>query len=308
MCLIRCGVVKTVPIEGVGNFCAKHAERYWKQFFKEKGCKKGCTSKEQHNKCPQYECSWYKCKKLVNNTYWTSDGNSFWVNPDTSWSAFDKYCDSEDNLVQGMWAGDPKRKKYSIWNDDDYREWKNEPEQKPWLDRNIIVSYYCEKHYIEVKRFSCGCKDLVEHWNNPVKKCKDDQEKHIFKYVNNKENIYEMSKAKLKHAIEKDIAIMNGLLPIENPNVSEDDSDSWDEDVYSEVLEEIKKVKAVLESKWGLNEKLQEWNNRLSIQEQIEDDENTDPFDDENCSECGEKLETKKEKEEGIHKGCEEED
>ncbi|CAG8448370.1 19221_t:CDS:2 [Racocetra fulgida] len=72
-------------------------------------------------------------------------------------------------------------------------------------------------------------------------------------YTNNK-SVKEMTTRQLKTAIQKDIEELKEILPLE-PNP----------DACGGLLEEIDKIKTVIESQNGLNDKLEEWTNTIRL-------------------------------------------
>ena len=80
-------------------------------------------------------------------------------------------------------------------------------------------------------------------------------------YTNNPD-ISTLSKSKLKNRIEKDLELIAELKEtVESAYLpNSDDTETWDSDSTSELLEAIEKIKTILETENGLQDKLEQWN------------------------------------------------
>ena len=80
-------------------------------------------------------------------------------------------------------------------------------------------------------------------------------------YTNNPD-ISTLSKSKLKSCIEKDLELIAELKEtVESAYLpNSDDTETWDPDSTSELLEAIEKIKTILETENGLQDKLEQWN------------------------------------------------
>lgn len=172
-----------------------------------------------------------------------------WKDSDTSWSAYEKFCDSAENRVEGLWG---KSKEYDWSNVEEYYRWKKEQGQY----QDFHFTHYCKPCYNKIT--------APPKWD--LTKLKKES---VWKYTNN-QPLIDMTKAKLKKRIVKDIDLLNEILPIEIGVLDSEDINTWDEDACGDLISDIDKVKEIVESENGLNAKLLEWQ---CYQENCEDEE-----------------------------------
>jgi len=282
---------------------------------------------------PENQCQWesdnkvWVCKSYGNKEITETWRERVWVKADTSWETFEEFVKSKDNVkfpyvdengeYSYKWDSLPENKKKFYFNKEifeydneieDYHKWKEQ--QKDWLDLRIhsTTTKYCRWHYANVK-WGCnrGCETQSQHddWKSECSKAKRALEEAMkWKYTNNQIDPKTMNKNKLRKAISKDIWLLKEQLPLDI-DISENNEDTWDEDATGELMERIEKVKQIVESINGLNDKLAEWQTRIENEENANFyDEEVDPFDEEKCQECEKRLRTKKEKDEGLCKEC----
>ncbi|KLL05445.1 MAG: hypothetical protein MRERV_1c140 [Mycoplasmataceae bacterium RV_VA103A] len=185
------------------------------------------------------KCSFENCQQEANPKNVKSE--IVWKESDTSWKAFETYCKSSENSEN-----------YKDYSSEDYYDWKKS--QKGYQD--FSFSYYCD-----------GCwKQLFIIDPDTFLKSKPSWE-----YTNNK-SVKDMTTKQLKKAIQKDLEELKEILPLE-PSLlpDEDDSETWDPDACGGLLEEIDKIKTVIESQNGLNDKLEEWSYRQDKEEENND-------------------------------------
>ncbi|CFW93080.1 protein of unknown function [endosymbiont DhMRE of Dentiscutata heterogama] len=215
--------------------------------------------------CSFEKCLYPNCQKQTQPAKIDKKERQFYIEPDTSRSAFEKYCQSEEN------QGDKKfGQGYSVWKEDDYYKWKEQ--QQGYFEKGIetiTTEYdYCKWHQ---KIMEC-CKNAELHASKKcpwylrqkemakIAKQKLKKAKELAEI--SKISIKEMTNTQLKKTIEADIEKLKALLPIDCAVLDENDPDTWDKNACDEMLENIEKVKEIVESQNGLNDKLEEWSYR----------------------------------------------
>lgn len=136
-----------------------------------------------------------------------------------------------------------------------------------WDHRNLVeeikTEYYCQKHY-RLKAWGCAkCASAGEHFDSRGECGKSRQAKKItWQYINNPK-LEDISKAKLKNAIQKDLELLQKLRGEIEDNLAvldvAEDTEWWDADLAGDLLTSLDKVQTIITSENGLNDKLESW-------------------------------------------------